>query len=134
LETPGLTSPTAMRRILAFSAFVEAGTGVALLVAPALVLPLLIGSAAAEAWLPLGRCFGIALLALAVACWPARTPGGGLPAFRGLLSYNLLVALYLATLGAGGQWKGLLLWPAVVLHALITLALIVLWRRGAVRN
>jgi hypothetical protein len=123
-----------MRRILAFSAVIEAGTGVALLIAPAFVLTLLIGRTAAEGWLPLGRCFGIALLALAMACWPGREPGGGPPAFRGLLSYNGLIALYLATLGAAGQWKGLLLWPAALLHALIALALILLWRRGRVRN
>jgi hypothetical protein len=123
-----------MRRLLAFSAFVEAGTGIALLIAPAVVLPLLIGSTAAEGWLPLGRCFGIALLALAMACWPRREPAGGSPAFRGLLSYNGLIALYLAVLGAGGQWKGPLLWPAVALHAVITLTLILLRRRGPVRN
>jgi hypothetical protein len=123
-----------MRRILAFSAIVEAGTAVALLFAPAVVLHLLIGSTAAEAWLPLGRCFGITLLALALACWPGRDPGRGPPAFRALLSYNGLIGLYLATLGAAGQWNGLLLWPAAVLHAVIALALVLLWRRAPVRN
>ena len=134
MDTVGLTSITVVRRILAFSAFVEVGTGIALLIAPAFVLPLLIGSPAAEGWLPLGRCFGIALLALSVACWPGHAPGGGLPAFRGLLSYNGLVALYLGVLGTAGQWKGVLLWPAVALHALIAVALVLLWRRGPVRN
>jgi hypothetical protein len=134
LDTLGLKSLTAMRRILGFSALVEAGTGIALLIAPAFVLPLLIGSTATEGWLPLGRCFGIALLALVMACWPEREPGGALPAFRGLLSYNGLIALYLTFLGTTGQWKGLLLWPAIVLHALIAVAVIVLWRRGPVRN
>ena len=130
METAELNSPPAMRRILAFSALVEAGTGVALLVAPAFVLSLLMGAATAEG-LPLGRCFGVALLALAAACWPGPEPGGGAPAFRGLLSYNGLIALYLAALGGTGQWRGLLLWPAMMLHALVALALILLWRRGA---
>ena len=134
METSALTTPTAMRRILAFSALVEAGTAVALLFVPAFLLYLLIGTTAAEAWLPLGRCFGIVLLALALACWPGRDPGGGAPAFRGLLSYNGLIALYLATLGAAGQWNGLLLWPAAVSHALIALALVLLWRRAPVRS
>jgi hypothetical protein len=123
-----------MRWILAFSAYAEAGTGVDLLIAPAFVLQLLVGGIVAEGFLPLGRCFGIALLALALACWPGREAGGGLPAFRGLLSYNGLIALYLATLGAAGQWNGLLLWPAVVVHALVAFALLLPWRRGPVRN
>jgi hypothetical protein len=72
LETPGLHSPPAMRRILAFSAIVEAGTGLALIAAPAFVLSLLIGGTVAEGWRPLGRCFGIAILALGMACWPGR--------------------------------------------------------------
>ena len=59
---------------------------------------------------------------------------GSPPAFRGLLSYNGLFALYLATLGAAGQWNGLLLWPAAVLHAVIALALLLLWRRAPVRS
>jgi hypothetical protein len=123
-----------MRRILAFSAIVEAGTGLALIAAPAFVLSLLIGGTVAEGWRPLGRCFGIAILALVMACWPGREPSGGPAAFRGLLSYNALIALYLTVLGAAAQWRGLLLWPVVVLHALIALGLILLWRRGQMRS
>jgi len=134
LETPGLQSPLVMRRILAFSAFVEAGTGLALIAAPAFASSLLIGGTVAEGSRPLCRCLGIVLLALVTACWPGREPSGGPAAFRGLLSYNALIALYLAVLGAAAQWRGLLLWPVVVLHALIALALILLWRRGQRRS
>jgi hypothetical protein len=123
-----------MRRILAFSAIVEAGTGLALVAAPAFVLSSLIGGKVGEGSWPLGRCFGIAILALVLACWPGREPSGGPAAFRGLLSYNALIALYLSVLGAAAQWTGLLLWPVVVLHALIALALILLWRRGQTRR
>jgi hypothetical protein len=123
-----------MRRILAFSAIVEAGTGLALVAAPAFVLSSLIGGTVAEGWLPLGRCFGIAILALVMACWPGREPSGGRAAFRGLLSYNALIALYLTVLGAAAQWRGLFLWPVVVLHALVALALILLWRRRQMRR
>jgi membrane protein implicated in regulation of membrane protease activity len=45
-----------------------------------------------------------------------------------------MIALYLTVLGAAAQWTGLLLWPAVVLHALIALALILLWRREQARR
>ncbi len=134
MEAPGLQSPPVMRRILTFSAIVEAGTGLALVAAPAFVLSSLIGGKVAEESRPLGRCFGIAILALVMACWPGREPSGGPTAFRGLLSYNALIALYLAVLGAAAQWTGLLLWPVVGLHALVALALILLWRRGQTRR
>ena len=77
MEPPGLQSSPVMRRILAFSAIVEAGTGLALVAAPAFVLSLLIGGTVAEGSRPLGRCFGIAILALVMACWPGREPSGG---------------------------------------------------------
>jgi len=78
-----------MRRVLAFSAIVEVGTGITLIIRPAFVLELLAGGEAYDASLPLGRCFGIAILALVWACWPERTRAeSGSPAFRGLLTYN----------------------------------------------
>jgi hypothetical protein len=36
-----------------------------------------------------------------------------------MLIYNVLIALYLAYLGVGGQWGGSLLWPAVAIHAVL---------------
>jgi hypothetical protein len=37
-----------------------------------------------------------------------------------LLTYNLLVTIYLISLGIGGELVGILLWPAIALHALLT--------------
>jgi hypothetical protein len=39
------------------------------------------------------------------------------------LTYNLLTTLYLGYLRIGGGFAGYLLWPAFVLHALLTLLL-----------
>jgi hypothetical protein len=64
---------------------------------------------------------GIALLALGVCCWPGST------ALCGMLTYGLLVTLYLAYLGIIGEFTGILLWPAVVLHAVLTLLLSRVW-------
>jgi hypothetical protein len=68
----------------------------------------------------LGRCFGIAILSLGIACWPNR---GGSSGFRGMLIYNALIAFYLAYLGTLGNMRGPLLWPAALLHAAVALAL-----------
>jgi hypothetical protein len=38
----------------------------------------------------------------------------------GMLPYNVTVTLYLASVGVAGGLSGLLLWPVVVLHVILT--------------
>jgi hypothetical protein len=72
----------------------------------------------------LGRVAGFALLGLGLAWWPdLESFGVNTPALRALLTYNLLATFYLAYLGIGGRLVGTLLWPAVVIHAVLTLLL-----------
>jgi Ca2+/Na+ antiporter len=92
---------------------------------PAIVVAWLLGTEVSGVGTLLGRCFGIALLALGLACWPGRHRAeGGSPAFRAMLIYNVLIALYLAYLGTAGHLGGVLLWPAVALHAVVALLLV----------
>ena len=112
-------------KILAFAAIVEVGTGLALMIDPAIVARLLLGADVSGAGTVLGRCFGIALLALGLACWPGRQRAeSGSPAGRAMLIYNVLIALYLAYLGTVGHLGGVLLWPGVALHAIVALLLV----------
>ena len=67
--------------------------------------------------IPVARVLGIALIALGVACWPG-------PPLVGMLIYSAAVTLYLAYLGFAGGFTGILLWPAVVLHVILTALLI----------
>jgi hypothetical protein len=77
----------------------------------------------------MGRLPGIAIFALGLACWPsAQHAEGGSPAFRGMLVYNVLIALFLVYLFKVGHLGGVLLWPAVALHAVVALLLIWMWR------
>jgi len=123
------TNLNTSRRILAFGAVVEAGIGLALVIDPAIVVRLLLGVELSGVATLLGRCFGIALLSLGLACWPARQGAvSTLPAFRGILLYNVTIALYLAYLGTVGHRWGLLLWPGVALHAVV--ALLLVWTRA----
>ncbi|MDR6917299.1 UPF0716 family protein affecting phage T7 exclusion [Pseudomonas sp. 3296] len=103
-----------MRGLLVFAAIIEAVTGVALILVPSLVGQLLLGI---ELTGVIVRVAGIALIALAVACWPG-------PAMLGMLIYNAAVALYLAYVGFLGESSGVLLWPVVILHAVMTVLLI----------
>jgi hypothetical protein len=106
-----------MKGALAVAAVGEAVTGLALLIAPALVGQLLLGEPLAGVAIPVARVSGIALIALGIACWPG-------PPLRGMLAYSALITLYLAYLGLAADLTGVLLWPAVILHAILTALLI----------
>ncbi len=109
-----------MGKVLTFAAVFEAATGLALLIVPLLVGRLLLGAELTDA-IPVARVAGIALIALGVCCWPGST------ALCGMLTYGVLATLYLACLGVNGEWVGPLLWPAVVLHAILTILLARAW-------
>ena len=109
-----------MKKLLALAAFSEAATGLALLILPSLVGRLLLGEELTGVAVAVARVLGIALIALGVACWPG-------PALLGMLTYGALITAYLLYLAFGGEWVGPLLWPAVVLHAVLTLLLARAW-------
>ena len=109
-----------MKKLLVLAAVVEAVTGLALLIAPSLVWRLLFGTEDTGVAIPVARALGIALIALGVACWPG-------PALLGMLTYGALVTAYFLYLAFGGEWVGFLLWPAIVLHAVLTLLLARAW-------
>ena len=76
-------------------------------------MQLLLGEQLAGVAIPVARVAGIAVIALAIACWPG-------PPLVGMLTYSALVTLYFAYLGFAGGLTGILLWPAVVLHLILT--------------
>jgi len=119
-------------RLLAVAAIIEFGTGLALMAIPGIVTTLLVGVEVAGVGRAVARCFGVALVALGIACWLGQRPAvSGSPAFRAMLTYNALLALYLTDLGALEHVQGLLLWPAAIIHAAMALALI--WSSGSKR-
>jgi hypothetical protein len=113
-----------MKKVLIVAAAAEAATGLALLIVPSLVGQLLLGHELIGVAVPVARMAGIALIALGIACWP------GLP-LVGMLIYSALVTLYLAYLGVAGGFAGVFLWPAVALHAVLSIFLSRAWARQA---
>jgi hypothetical protein len=107
--------------VLAVAALGEGLTGLALLIVPALVGRLLLGAELTGVSIPVARVLGIALLALGVCCWPGST------ALCGMLTYSVLATPYLFYLAIRGEWVGPLLWPAVVLHVILTILLACVW-------
>ncbi len=112
-------------KTLAFSTATEGATGVALLAVPSLVGELLLGAELPGVGSVVARCFGIALVALAVACWPGdRDPGLLTHAFRGMAFYNAMIAMFLAYVAVVDGLSGPLLWPAVAIHAVVAVLLV----------
>lgn len=106
-----------MNKVLVFAALSEVATGVALLLAPALVGQLLFGVELDGVAMTVARVTGIALIALGVACGPG-TP------LLGMLTYSASVTLYLAYVALAGGMTGILLWPAVAIHLILTALLV----------
>ena len=117
-----------MKKVLLFAAVIEAATGVALLIVPSLVGRLLFGEEFTGIVIPVARVLGIALLALGVCCWPGST------ALCGMLAYSALATLYLLYLAIRGEWVGLLLWPVVALHGILTVLLARAWFQSRTPN
>jgi hypothetical protein len=107
--------------VLALAALAEAGTGVILVAYPPIVVRLLFGAEISGAGLIMGRIAGIALIGLGVACWPGNY---AVQQLYGMLTYSTLAMLYLIRIGIRGAPVGLLLWPAVVAHAILVALLV----------
>lgn len=110
------------RTLVLLDAALEMVTGVALIADPRFVSCMLLGVGLSGGGIPVGRVAGLGLLSLGLACWPSGD-NSTTPATRALFTYNLLTALYLGYLRIGGGFAGYLLWPAFVVHALLTLLL-----------
>jgi hypothetical protein len=54
---------------------------------------------------------------------------GRIWALFALLTYNFLLAIYLALVGLGSELVGVLLWPVVIVHAVLTALLGYAWSK-----
>jgi hypothetical protein len=104
------------------TALLEIGAGMALLVAPAMIITLVFGPSEMQPAAPMGRLAGAALLALGAACWWARHDGDSLASralMSGLLIYNVAIVglVFSGSLGSISP----LLWALVVVHGSMAL-------------
>lgn len=112
------------------SAVIELGTGIAVIAVPNLAARLLLGTELSASGIAVARVAGFALLSLAIACWPSEHATSA-EATRALFVYNLLAGLYLGFLRVGGEFAGVLLLPASIVHILLGLLLVRPAYRGA---
>jgi hypothetical protein len=107
--------------ILSLFACLECATGLGLILAPDFLISLLFGQTeSVPVTLLLARLGGAALLAVGAMSWGAGTfhrSQAGLSLLIGVTLYNGLAALVLAYSAFGLAMRGVLIWPAMLLHA-----------------
>ncbi|MGM4910303.1 hypothetical protein [Rhizobium sp. 768_B6_N1_8] len=108
------------RLLFSVTGVVEAATGLALLIAPALLVQMLLGAAPdTPAGMTAARVAGAAVLSLAVACWLARDDLAG-KAAKGLVTamlfYNFAVVAILILGWIRHGIAGIAFWPVVAAH------------------
>jgi len=106
--------------LLTVSLSIELATGIALIVAPSIVVYVLLNAALVGGGVALGRICGIGLFSLAIACLPLGQEKNT-QAVRALFLYNLLAAFFLGYLRIEKEFVGFLLLPAWLLHLLLAL-------------
>ena len=109
-----------MNTVLMIAALAEACTGVILLASPSIVVRLLFATEILGAGEIMSRLAGTALIGLGAACWPGPSTRR---AFQGMVTYSVLAMLLLLYFGVRGESVGLLLWPGVIVHAILTVLL-----------
>jgi len=109
-------------RLLWVMTVVELLAGLGLLLVPGFALEALLGTASPAAeTLGISRLAGVALIALGVMCHSGRHGPPSWWVLAGMLVYNAGAAAVLGTIGVGLGLAGPLLWPAVILHAGLTI-------------
>ena len=109
-----------MKKVLAFVAAAEAITGLIVIVWPSVCVHLLFAEEASGPGIGMSRLAGVALIGLGIACWPGKS---AVQQLYGMFAYSTLALLYLIHIGFRGIAVGVLLWPAVVAHAILSVLL-----------
>ena len=111
------------RTAVQFAAWVEIIVGVSFILAVNVQSQFIFGTTLAGPGFQLLRFAGIALIGLGIACLPSKLAGTNLSAVRALIIFNIGATIFFAWVALTTTFRGVLLWPVVILHAVITLTL-----------
>jgi hypothetical protein len=111
------------RSVVMAAASLEIVVGAILVAVPDIPCAVLFAARPEGIAILLARFGGIALLALGIGCLPWRGAGSR-STVLGLFAFNAGAAILLAWVGIATTFRGFLLWPGAILHALIAVALL----------
>jgi len=112
------------RYVVEAAAWLEIVVGAIFVTVPNIPCALLFGANPENIGTALARWIGISLFALGIACVPHQAGEPRHTAVLGLFVFNAGVSILFAWVGTVATVHGFLLWPAVILHAVIALALL----------
>jgi len=113
----------AQRYVVKAAAWLEIIVGAILITVPDVPCLLVFGSKPESIGRPLARWIGITLFALGIACVPSRNAAPNGRAVLGLFVFNVGATVLFAWVGVVTV-HGLALWPVVILHGVIAVALL----------
>jgi len=111
------------RTVLNVAAWFEIIAGAIFLLAPAAQSQFLFGATPEEIGILFARFAGIGLIGLGIACLPSKHAGTRQGAVLSLLIFNIGVSIFFASIALTTTFRGVLLWPVVILHAVSAIAL-----------
>jgi hypothetical protein len=112
------------RFVVKVAAGLEVVVGIIFLTAPDIPCRLLFAATPEGLGILLGRFAGIALVALGITCLISAAPGPLRSGALGLLVFNVGATFFFAWVAVATAFRGSLLWPVVVLHAILAAALL----------
>jgi hypothetical protein len=110
------------RFVVMAASWLEIIVGASLVVVPDVLCMLLFATKPEGIGVPLARFAGFGLLALGIACLPSTAASRR--GVAGLFVFNVGVTILFAWVGAVTTVHGFLLWPVVILHAVIATSLV----------
>src|SRR5262245_57909416 len=110
------------RTSLRLAAWVEILVGISFLLVPNAQSQMIFGATPEGIGVTWARFAGVALIGLGIACLPSNFAGTR-QGVRGLLIFNIGATIFFAWVAVATSFGGVLLWPVVILHAVISIAL-----------
>ena len=111
------------------AAWVEIIVGASFILVPNAQSQLVFAATIDGAGVHFARLAGIGLIGLGLASMPSSLAGIRRDAVRALLVFNIAATIFFAWIGVATTFRGVVLWPVVILHAVIAIALALSLRR-----
>ena len=111
------------RTVVLIAAWIEIIVGASFLFVLNAQSQLIFGTRPEGSGAPFAQLAGIALISLGIACLPSSLTGTRQVAARSLLIYNIAATIFFAWVALATTFSGVVLWPVVMLHAILTIVL-----------